>query len=345
MSRVLVTGGSGFIGCHCILRLLAAGHEVRASVRNLDREADVRAMLDTDGAGPAARLSFAAATLESDTGWREAVEGCEYVLHVASPFPAGRPAHEDELIVPAREGTLRVLRAARRAGARRVVLTSSFAAIGYGHPPQRESFDERDWTVTSAGASAYAKSKTLAERAAWEFIAEEGGPLELSVINPVAVFGPALGPDCSASIQLVKRMLDGGMPGNPQLYFGVVDVRDVADLHVLAMTHSAAKGERFLAVAGEFMTLQDIAKLLKARMGTAGIRVRTGQLPNWLVRAGAWINPLAREIVPELGKKKSASGAKAGRLLGWQPRTSEDAIVAAGQSLARLGLLRHSGGG
>ena len=339
MSRVLVSGGSGFIGCHCILKLLAAGHEVRATVRDLRRESDVRTMLTEGGLKGSVALSFIAAQLESDGGWTEAAEGCDYVLHVASPFPAGRPSHEDELIVPAREGTLRVLRAARHAGARRVVLTSSFAAIGYGQPPRTVPFDETDWTVTTTAVSAYAKSKTLAERAAWEFIAEEGGGLELSVINPVAVFGPALGADVSSSIELVKRILEGRMPGNPQLYFGVVDVRDVADLHVLAMTHASAYGERFLAVAGEFMSLQEIAQVLKARMGAAGRRVRTRQLPNWLVRAGAWINPLAREIVPELGKKKSASGAKARKLLGWRPRSNEEAIVSAGESLVRLGLL------
>jgi dihydroflavonol-4-reductase len=335
----LVTGGSGFIGCHCILKLIAAGHEVLATVRNLGREAEVRAMLKTAAADPADRLSFAAADLESDAGWAAAAEGCEYVLHVASPFPAGRPSHEDDLIVPAREGTLRVLRAARGAGVKRVVLTSSFAAIGYGHLPRTAPFDERDWTHPSEGVSAYAKSKTLAERAAWDFVAKEGSALELSVVNPVAVFGPVLGPDYSTSIQLVKRMLEGAMPGNPKLYFGVVDVRDVADLHLLAMTHAAAKGERFLAVAGEFMSLQDIAKVLKSRMGAAASGVKTGQLPNWLLRAAAWFNPLAREILPELGKRKNGSNAKARRLLSWQPRPNEEAIVATGESLVTLGLL------
>lgn len=334
-SRVLVTGGSGFIGIHCIVKLLAAGYEVRATLRDSARETDVRAMLRTAGIEPADRLSFAVAHLEGDAGWAAAAAGCELVLHVASPFPAGRPAHEDELIVPAREGTLRVLRAASDAGAKRVVLTSSFAAIGYGQPPRTVPFDETDWTVPGAGVSAYAKSKTLAERAAWEFIAGESGHLELSVVNPVAVFGPALGPDYSTSIQLVKRMLDGRMPGNPQLYFGVVDVRDVADLHVLAMTQEAARGERFLAVAGDFMSLQDIAQVLKNRMGSAGARIRTRQLPNWALRVGAWFNPLAREILPELGKRKSASNAKARRLLGWQPRSNEEAIVAAARSLVR----------
>ncbi len=210
MSTVLVTGGSGFIGSHAILQLLNAGHQVRTTVRNLKREPDVRAMLKQGGVTPAERLSFVAADLESDAGWPEAVAGCDYVLHVASPFPPTVPKHDDELIIPAREGALRVLRASRGAGVKRVVLTSSFAAIGYGHPPQAEPFDETSWTNPDAGGiTAYVKSKTLAERAAWDFIDREGGGLELSVVNPVGVFGPALGPDYSTSILIVQRMLDG----------------------------------------------------------------------------------------------------------------------------------------
>jgi nucleoside-diphosphate-sugar epimerase len=339
MSQVLVTGGSGFIGCHCIAALLGAGHRVCTTVRHAGREADVRSMLAAAGAGSIDRLSFASAELGSDAGWNAAAEGCDYVLHVASPFPADRPSHEDELIVPARDGTLRVLKAAHAAGAKRVVLTSSFAAIGYGHPPRATPFDESDWTLPGAGVSAYAKSKTLAERAAWEFVAGQEGSPELSVVNPVAVFGPALGPWYSTSIRLIKRMLEGRMPGNPKLYFGVVDVRDVADLHLLAMTHPAAAGERFLATAGEFMSLQEIAQVLKSGMGESARRVRTRQLPDWLIRAAAWFNPLAREILPELGKRKSGSSAKARRMLGWQPRSSDEAVLAAGQSLVRLGLL------
>jgi nucleoside-diphosphate-sugar epimerase len=340
---VLVTGGSGFIGSHCILQLLAAGHQVRATIRNLKREADVRAMLKVGSADPGKNLSFFAADLESDSGWREAVAGCDFVLHVASPLPPSVPKHEDVLIVPAREGTLRVLRASRDAGVKRVVLTSSFAAIGYGHKVRETPFNETDWTDPNGDDVApYTKSKTLAERAAWEFLAREGGSLELSVINPVAVFGPVLGPDYSASILLVQKMLDGAMPGAPQLYFGAVDVRDVADLHLRAMTHRAAKGERFLAVAGDFLTMLDIAKILKAGMGASAKRVPTRQLPNWMVRLAALRDPAIKLILPELGKRKNATNEKARRVLGWAPRSNKEAIVATAESLERLGLLKDS---
>jgi nucleoside-diphosphate-sugar epimerase len=341
MSVVLVTGGSGFIGSHCILKLLAAGHEVRSTVRDLKRENDLRAVLDDAGAGAGDRLKFYAADLTSDASWREAVAGSDYVLHVASPLPPSVPRDELELIVPARDGALRVLRAARDAGVKRVVLTSSFAAIGYGGKPLGRPFDETDWTdPNSSGLAPYPKSKALAERAAWDFIARDGGTLELSVINPVAVLGPLLGPDYSASILLVQRLMDGAVPGVPKLNFGIVDVRDVADLHVRAMTDPAAKGERFLAVAGDFVSLRDIAALLKSRMGAAAKRVPTWQVPNWLVRIVALRDPAVRSILPELGKIKNATNAKARRLLGWTPRSSEEAILATAESLVRLHLLK-----
>jgi nucleoside-diphosphate-sugar epimerase len=343
MSTVLVTGGSGFIGSHSILQLLAAGHDVRTTVRNLKRETDVRSMLKQAGAEVGDRLSFFAADLESDAGWPEAVAGCEYVLHVASPFPATVPKNEDELIVPAREGALRLLRASRAAGVKRVVLTSSFAAVGYGHEEQKKPFDETSWTDPNGDdVLPYAKSKTLAERAAWDFIASEGGGLELSVVNPVGVFGPVLGPDYSTSILLVQRLMDGAMPGCPRLHFGIVDVRDVADLHIRAMTRPAAKGERFLAVAGDFMSILDIAKVLKSRMGAAAKRVPTRQLPDWLVRIAALRDPAVKQILPELGKVKNATNEKARRMLDWSPRSNEDAIVATAESLVRLGLLKDS---
>lgn len=342
MSTILVTGGSGFIASHTILQLLTAGHQVRATVRDRRRAGDVRAMLEVGGVAPGKRVSFFAADLRDDAGWAEAVDGVEYVLHMASPFPSDVPAHEDDLIVPAREGTLRVLRAARGAGVRRVVLTSSFAAIGYGRPPRQAPFNETDWTDPTANVPAYVKSKTLAERAAWEFIARDGGGLELSVVNPVGVLGPVLGADFSSSILLVKRMMDGGMPGCPRLYFGVVDVRDVADLHIRAMTDPAAKGERLLAVAGEFMSLLEIAEVLRRRMGAAARRVPIRELPNWMVRIAAIRSPAVKSILPELGKKKNGSGEKARQLLGWSPRSNEECIVATAESLVRLGLLKDT---
>jgi dihydroflavonol-4-reductase len=341
MNTVLVTGGSGFIGCHCILQLLAAGYRVKTTVRDLKREADVRAMLKAGGLEPGDQLSFGAADLEKDAGWFEAVAGCEYVLHVASPLPPSAPRHEDELIVPAREGTLRVLRAARDAGVKRVVVTSSFTAIGYGHPPQKTPFSETNWTNLNGDVVAYPKSKTLAERAAWDFMAKEAGNLELSVVNPVAVFGPVLGPDYSNSIILVQRLMDGAVPGCPRLYFGVVDVRDVADLHLRAMINPVANGERFLAVAGEFTSIRDIAKVLKTRLGSAAKRVPTREIPNWVVRLAALRDPTIRLILPELGKVKNGTNEKARQLLGWAPRSSEEAIVATAESLIRLGLLKR----
>lgn len=341
MATVLVTGGSGFIGSHAILQALAAGLDVRSSVRNLRREGELRALLRANGAHADAPLRFFAADLTGDAGWAEAVAGCDYVLHIASPFPAGIPKHEDELIVPARDGALRVLRAARDAGVRRLVLTSSFAAIGYGHPEQRAPFDETTWTNLDVSVAAYTKSKTLAERAAWDFIAREGGGLELSVVNPVGVFGPVLGADYATSIQLVQRLMTGSMPGCPRLRFGVVDVRDVVDLHLRAMADPAANGERFLAVAGDFLRVQEMARVLKARLGDAARKVPTRELPDWLVKLVAMFDPTVRQIVPDLGKYKNATSAKAQRLLGWSPRSNQDALVATAESLLRLGLLKR----
>lgn len=305
---VLVTGGSGFLGAHCILALLKADYRVRTTVRSAKRQADVLAMLKAGGADPGGSLSFAIADLMIDAGWPQAVAGCDYVLHVASPFPPGVPKHEDDLIVPAREGALHVLRAARDAGVKRVVLTSSFAAIGYGKmPPDGRPFTEESWTDPTGKVSAYVKSKTFAERAAWDFIAAEGGGLELAVVNPVGIFGPVLGADHSTSTEFVQRMMDGAMPGLPRVSFGVVDARDVADLHVRAMIDPAARGERFLAVSGDFMTVREIAQTLKTRLGGAASRVSTRRLPDWLVRIVGLFNPEAAQLVTELGKVKNAT--------------------------------------
>lgn len=339
-ATILITGGTGFLGGRCVAQALAAGHRVRASVRDLAREPQLRASLARAGVDVGDRLSLYAADLRGDEGWAQAAAGCDYALHVASPFPADIPRDENELIAPAREGTLRVLRAARDAGVRRVVLTSSFAAVGYGHGPRAAPFDESVWSDTNAPLAPYVKSKTLAERAAWEFVAREGGGLELAAVNPVGIFGPVLSDDFATSILLVKRLLDGALPGAPKLYFGVVDVRDVADLHLRAMTDPAARGERFLATAGDFLSVQQMAQTLRRELGAAARRVPTRQLPNWLVRLAALADPTVRQILPDLGKFKNASNAKARRVLGWNPRGAGEALVATARSLIELGLVR-----
>jgi dihydroflavonol-4-reductase len=338
MSTVLVTGGSGFVGSHVILLLLRAGHVVRTTVRSLGREPSVRTMLRGAGVDGDARLSFFAADLVRDDGWAAAVAGCDYVMHVASPMPAAAPKTEDEVIVPARDGVLRVLKAARDANVKRVVLTSSCGAVYYGHPPQAAPFDETSWTNIDGEMSAYVRSKAIAERAAWDFMSTEGGALELSVVNPAGIFGPVLGADFSSSIELVKRLMNGA-PGCPQLYFGVVDVRDVADLHLRAMTDPAAKGERFIAVSGAVMSMLDIAMVLRARLGSAARKVPTRQLPNWLVRCVALFDPGMRQLLPLLGNTRHATSAKAERMLGWKPRSREDAIAATAESLVKFGIV------
>ncbi len=222
-------------------------------------------------------------------------------------------------------------------------MTSSFGAIAYGHAPQSAAFTESDWTDLSMGdVRPYVKSKTLAERAAWDFVAKEGNGLELSVVNPVGVFGPVLGPDFSPSIQIVQRMMDGVMPGCPKLYFGIVDVRDVADLHVRAMTHPAARGERFISTSGDHMWILDIARVLRERMGAAARRAPARQLPNWLIRLAARRDPALQQLLPELGKVRNGTNEKAKRLLGWAPRSGADAVVATAESLVQFGLVKGS---
>jgi nucleoside-diphosphate-sugar epimerase len=338
--RVLVTGGSGFIGAHVIAQLLKAGREVRATLRTPSREGEVRAMAAAGGVSTE-KLSFATADLMNDAGWNEAVAGCGYVLHVASPFPPAVPKHEDELIVPAREGTLRVLRASKAAGVRRVVVTSSMAAIAYGKPWGRPArpFTEEDWTDPNApDVRAYVKSKTLAERAAWEFARSEN--LDMATVNPSAVLGPLLGRDYSTSIELVKKLLEGAMPGSPRVGFALVDVRDVADLHIRAMTDAAARGERFIASNDGMVWMREVARILRERMGAAARRVPAGELPDWMVKLAANFDPVVRQIVPELNRERPVSSEKAQRALGWKPRSNEEAVVATAESLIAMGLVK-----
>ncbi|OOQ56956.1 SDR family oxidoreductase [Mucilaginibacter pedocola] len=335
---VLVTGGSGFIAVHCIIQLLNAGYRVRATLRSLDKAANVHAMLAEGGANAGDKLSFIKADLSADHNWAEAVKGCEYVLHVASPTPKLNFKHEDEMIVPAREGVLRVLRAARDGGVKRVVLTSAIGAIVYGHPDQTAPYDESYWSNTEK-APAYQKSKTLAEKAAWEFIQREGGALELSAVNPTGVMGPVLGAEYSHSINVIKNLLTGKMAGSPKINSFFVDVRDVASLHLLAMTSPIANGERYIATAGESIWMVEVAKILKDNLGEAGAKVSVKQLPNTLLRVAALTDPMVKSMLPLLSKHMNTTSAKAIDTLGWKPRSTKEAILATAESLIRLNLL------
>ncbi|WP_413711097.1 SDR family oxidoreductase [Rhizobium sp. Rhizsp82] len=338
---VLVTGGTGFIAQYCMLALLNAGYRVRTTVRSLEREGEVREHLRTGGVEAGDRLSFVVANLTDDAGWAEAAAGCTYVMHGASPTPSGDQTREEDWIGPAVDGNLRVLRAARDAGVKRVVLTSAFGAIGVGHKPgHRRPFDETDWSDLTGDVAPYQKSKTLSERASWDFIARDGNGLELASVNPVAVYGPALGADFSHSIRLISNMLEG-QPGCLNVNSCCVDVRDVADLHLRAMIDPAAKGERFLATSGKSMWMIEVAELLRERFGKAAEKVSTQVWPDEQVRIAGETNEQLKGVVPLLNYDMSATGEKAERLLGWAPRPKEEAIVASAESLIRLGLLRN----
>lgn len=332
---VLVTGGSGFLAGHAIMQLLAAGHPVRTTVRSAARVAEVRDTLGRAGADTH-RLSFAIADLAQDAGWADAVAGTTYVLHMASPFPPRQPDDPDELIAPAREGTLRVLRAAAACGVRRVVLTSSFAAVGYSPRPAGWVYDEADWTDTADENSPYVLSKTFAERAAWDFAADHPGAPELSVINPVGVFGPVLGPDLSSSVGIIAALLRGQPAPLPRASFAVVDVRDVADLHLRAMTAPRAAGQRYLASAGEAVTLPQIAATLRDRLGARAAQVPDRVADDDEFRAIAAQRPELEVFAGLLGEPKRVSSAKAAAELGWQPRPAADAVTATAESLLTL---------
>jgi dihydroflavonol-4-reductase len=332
---VLVTGGSGFLGGWCVIELLRRGYSVRTTLRDLSREAQVRAAVGSE-VDPVDRLTVLAADLTSDEGWAEAVGGCDYVLHVASPFPPKQPKDPDELIVPAREGTLRVLRAGLDAGVKRVVVTSSVAAVRLADGNEPRPLDERDWTdPDSPGLTPYVRSKTIAERAAWDLVRERGDQDRLAVVNPGAVLGPVLNDDLSYSLQSVQRLLEG-VPGAPKLGFSVVDVRDVADLEIRAMTAPEAGGERFIA-ATRFLWMAEIGAVLRERLGERAAKVPTRTLPNVLVRGMALFDPGIRSVVGGLGKRTDLSSEKAKSSLGWAPRPVEDTIAETGDSLIRQG--------
>lgn len=332
--RVLVTGGSGFIAGYCIIQLLALGYDVRATIRSLTREDSVRTHLASAGMVDGGRLTFVAADLTASAGWAEAMDGMDAVLHVASPVQPGHVVREDDLIVPAREGTLRVLRAALDAGVRRLVLTSAFHAVSWGWPRSDHVFTEQDWTIIDGpGVDAYAKSKTLAEGAAWDLVANEDRPLELVAMLPVAVVGPLVGPDVSGANHMIAALLAGQIPGLVDLYFPIVDVRDVAAAHIAAMVEPEAAGQRFLLSNGPALSMGRIAGLLRGNLGASASRVPTRTIPSFVVRLGSAFNAQFRAAASDLGFSKRTSNEKARTMLFWNPRPPEVAVLDAARSM------------
>ncbi len=336
MTRVLVTGASGFVAQHLILQLLAKGYEVRGTLRSMKRADEVRSVLSQHD--PRAKdIAFVEADLASDAGWAEAVKDCAYVQHVASPFPAVHPKDENELIRPAREGALHVLKAAKAAGVKRVVMTSSMAAIAYGHGDDRaEVSDETMWSNPAGPDNTpYTKSKTLAERAAWDYVNGEGKGLELAVINPTGIMGPALSKDVSTSLEIPIRLMNGKTPGLPRIGFSFVDVRDVAECHVRAMEIPEAAGERFLATEG-FLWFTEAAEVLRKHFPAYDSQIPKRKIPDFVLKLLAIFQPIYKQTVTELGRTRKASNAKASRVLGVKFRTAEDALVASAESLIQL---------
>lgn len=339
---VLVTGGSGFLGMRIILQLLQNGYRVRASLRSLSGRDKVLDALQSNGIGSFERLSFVETELTADTGWAEAMQGCDCVLSVASPVFFEIPEDEAEAIRPAVEGTLRILRFARAAGVKRVVMTSSFGALGFSHTDRSTETTEADWTDPDLkGLSVYEKSKGLAERAAWDFMEREGGDLELAVINPVAILGPSLSGHVSGSFDLLRHLLDGSLKAVPPIPLNIADVRDVADLHLRAMTSPAAAGQRFIASADGQISLPQIARLLKEERPGIAAKVSLKILPGWLLRFAGLFNAQARGGAMLAKVNRRLSNSKAKKLLGWTPlHSQQEALLAAVDSMVNYGLIK-----
>ena len=340
MARVLVTGATGFIAGHVILQLLDAGHEVRGTARSASSAAKLNETLSQYAGRPVA-IELVAANLERDDGWAEAVAGMDFVQHVASPFPSGVPKDPNDLIRPATDGALRVLKASRAAGVKRVVMTSSMAAIAYGWGENRPAvLTEEHWSNPDnlKDNTAYTRSKTIAERAAWDYVNGEGKGLELAVINPAAVLGPVMSGDLSASLELLTMPLSGKIPAVPRVGFGIVDVRDVAAAQVAAMTVPGAAGERFL-VSQPFMWFSDVADVLRDAFPAYAKKLPKGTMPDFMLKIVAVFNPTLKQVIPELGRQRQISNEKARTILGWTPRTANEAIIDGAQSLIDAGVV------
>ena len=337
---VLVTGASGFIAIHCIIQLLEQGYHVRGTLRSLNRETELRNTLakfvQADD-----RLAFVQADLLSDTGWPDAAHGCDYVLHIASPFPFEAPEDENDLIRPARDGTLRVLRAAVHHEVKRVVLTSSVAAISAGHPRRKTHLDEKDWSLPDSWTiDPYPKSKTLAERAAWEFMKNlpQGHPLELAVINPGYVLGPLPDTHQRTSGELIQQLLGGKLPGLAWIQFNGVDVRDVAAAHLAAMTTPEAAGKRFPCVTQQFW-LRDAAEILNKHFETRGYKIKTNVIPSWAVYIVALFLKQVRPKLRSLGRETFIDTTLIRKTLNWKPRSLEETLVDMAESMIELKLV------
>lgn len=338
MTKVLVTGATGFIASHTILALVDKGYEVRGTARSASKADALNATLSAY-AGKPIEIELVSADLTQDEGWAEAMEGVTYLQHLASPIPNNLPKDPNELIIPAKEGALRALKAAKAAGVKRAVMTSSFASVGYGWGDSRpDVLDESHWSNPDniKDNTAYTRSKAIAEKAAWDYIEGDGAGLELSVINPVAVLGPAMSGDVSASLELVTQPMMNKVPAFPKLTFGIVDVRDVAAAHVAAMEKPEAAGERFI-VGERVLTFTEIGEVL--REAYPNRKLPKGELPSWLVKMLTVVNPTLKQIVPELGKHRGFTNQKSKSVLGIDYIPAKDAILASTNSLIELGEL------
>ena len=340
--NVLVTGGTGFVSAHIILQLLQKGYNVKTTLRSISSKSKVIDTLKDNGITTFDNLAFVEADLSKDDHWDETMKGCDYVLSVASPVFMTIPKDEKEAMRPAVEGIVRILKAARDANVKRVVMTSNFGAVGFSNKDPGTVTTEANWTdPNEKGLSIYEKSKLLAERAAWDFIKKEGGKLEFAAINPVAILGPSLSAYISGSFGLLTHLLDGSMKAIPNIPLNVIDVRDVADLHIRAMTNPNANGQRFIASADGQISLPEIAALLRNKYPDITEKVPVETLPDSVIFSNASTNKQAEETALLMRINRNVSNEKAKKILGWKPIASnEEVILASVNSMIQFGIIK-----
>ena len=338
MKKVLLTGITGFLGSHTAIKLLEKGYHVTGTMRSLDREDEIQAIIHKH-AGQTGALELAEADLLDDAIWSQLTAEKDYVMHIASPFPRTLPKNDEELVRPAKEGTLNILRSASRNGVKKVVLTSSTGAVYMGQKPgqRRRTFNEEDWTdpTNLKDTTPYFRSKTIAERAAWDFMENESHGMQMAVICPSLILGPILEKDFGTSANVVIKILQGAMPAVPKIGFGVVDVRSVADLHILAMEQDAANGQRFIGTAG-YRTFKEIAKVLKGAYPKR--KIPQGELPDFIVRLVSNFDTSLKPILVGLGSRRELDFSKAVNTLSWKPISPDQAILACAESVLEHGL-------